>query len=170
MFVPIVAACAAGAAFNVAFDLIGNWLSGRKTTLGGLLFSAATGCIAGLIGLGAGKILAEALDAAKAYIDGLKIVRAVSGLTFQIGDHVTDAMVSRGWSPTLIQDTIINPIRTVPTRDTGHLPGGAGVLNDPATAFFRADGTYVVRNDITGDIVQISDRNDPTWITRLPPR
>lgn len=35
--------------------------------------------------------------------------------------------------------------------------------NDLATAYIRTDGSYVVRNDITEDIVQISDRNDPDW-------
>jgi RHS repeat-associated protein len=78
MILPIVAACLGGAAFNVAFDLIGNWLSGRKTTLGGLLFSAATGCIAGLIGFGLGKVINEAWDAAKAYLEGLKVARTVA--------------------------------------------------------------------------------------------
>ncbi len=35
--------------------------------------------------------------------------------------------------------------------------------NDPATVSIRTDGSYVVRNDRTEDIVQVSDRNDPDW-------
>ena len=61
MFAPILVACAAGAAFNVAVDLFTNWLSGRKSTLGGLLVSAAVGCVGGVIGLGAGKLFGWAL-------------------------------------------------------------------------------------------------------------
>lgn len=52
MIAPFVAACLGGAVFNVAFDIFFNWLSGRKTTLGGLIQDAAVGCIAGLIVLG----------------------------------------------------------------------------------------------------------------------
>ncbi|WP_429244211.1 colicin E5-related ribonuclease [Luteibacter sp. 621] len=36
-------------------------------------------------------------------------------------------------------------------------------MNDPATAYYSRSGGYVVRNDVTGDIVQISNRNDPGW-------
>lgn len=35
--------------------------------------------------------------------------------------------------------------------------------DDPATMYFDKDGNYVVRNDRTGDIVQVSNKNDPTW-------
>jgi hypothetical protein len=72
---------------------------------------------------------------------------------------------SRGWTKESVNDTISDPDRTVPTRDTRHLPGG-GRMDDPATAFINADGSYVVRNDVTGDIVQVSDRFDPDW--KLP--
>jgi RHS repeat-associated protein len=39
-----------------------------------------------------------------------------------------------------------------------------GRMNDPATAYYSREGGYVVRNDRTGDIVQVSDRNDPDWV------
>lgn len=38
-------------------------------------------------------------------------------------------------------------------------------MDDPATAYIDAAGNYVVRNDVTGDIVQVSDRFDPNWIS-----
>lgn len=47
-------------------------------------------------------------------------------------------------------------------RDRRYLPGGVR-LDEPATAYVRADGGYVVRNDSTGDIVQISNLNAPDW-------
>ncbi len=36
---------------------------------------------------------------------------------------------------------------------------------NPATAYFNQDGSYVVRDDVTGELVQVSDRtNPPNWI------
>ncbi len=39
-------------------------------------------------------------------------------------------------------------------------------LDDPATAYYASDGSYVVRNDKTGEITQISNKNDPNWIAK----
>lgn len=36
-------------------------------------------------------------------------------------------------------------------------------MNDPATAYIDESGHYVVINDRTNDVVQISNRNDPDW-------
>jgi hypothetical protein len=71
-------------------------------------------------------------------------------------------MVKRGWSRGAVDNAISNPSRIVTTRDTRHLPGG-GRMDDPATAYYGKDGGYVVRNDRTGDIVQVSDRTDTNW-------
>jgi len=79
-----------------------------------------------------------------------------------IGKHVQGQMSKRGWTETEIEDIINHPVRTVPTRDTRHLPGG-GRMDDSATGYVRSDGSYVIRNDRTGDIVQVSNRNDPNW-------
>ena len=79
-----------------------------------------------------------------------------------IGTKVQGQLSTRGWSRSSIDDAISNPIRTVTTRDTRHLPGGER-MNDPATAYYSRTGGYVVRNDRTGDIVQVSKRNDPNW-------
>jgi RHS repeat-associated protein len=50
--VPWLAACAAGAAFQVAIDMAVNSLSGRKNGIRGAAGSAASGCIGGLLGFG----------------------------------------------------------------------------------------------------------------------
>lgn len=73
-------------------------------------------------------------------------------------------MGKRGWTEEAIQETLDNPVRTVKTRDTRWLPGSDGPLDDPATAYYASDGSYVVRNDKTGEITQISNKNDPNWI------
>ena len=73
-------------------------------------------------------------------------------------------MGKRGWTEEAIQETLDNPVRTVKTRDTRWLPGADGPLDDPATAYYASDGSYVVRNDKTGVITQISNKNDTNWI------
>ncbi len=71
----------------------------------------------------------------------------------------------RGWTPETVLRTIEEPFRTVKTRDTRYVPEGRR-LDNPATGYINEDGSYVIRNDETGDIVQVSDRTDPNW--KLP--
>ncbi|MES1189699.1 MAG: colicin E5-related ribonuclease [Steroidobacter sp.] len=71
-------------------------------------------------------------------------------------------MSARGWTTKSINDAINRPLRTVATRDTRYLSDGSR-MNAPATAFYGRSGGYVVRNDATGDIVQVSDRYDQNW-------
>jgi hypothetical protein len=85
-----------------------------------------------------------------------------------VSDKIKKWMGPRGWTEADIRGTIRNPEKTVRTRDVRHKKGG-GQENDPATAYFDQNGSYVVRNDKTGDIVQVPDRNDPNWIQILPP-
>ncbi|MBA2680168.1 MAG: hypothetical protein H0U76_17450, partial [Ktedonobacteraceae bacterium] len=84
-------------------------------------------------------------------------------LPYTLNDHVDLAhLAKRGWTTKQIEETFADPARIVETRDTRHIKGG-GNENDPATAYYSRDGGYVVRNDVTGDIVQVSNRNNPTW-------
>jgi Colicin E5 ribonuclease domain len=71
-------------------------------------------------------------------------------------------MGKRGWTKESVDDTIRNPDRTVATRDTRWRADGTR-SDDPATAYINEDGSYVVRNDTNGSIVQVSDRFDPGW-------
>jgi len=68
----------------------------------------------------------------------------------------------RGWSQESVDETIQNPDKTVSTRDTRWRPDGTQ-RNDSATAYIDKDGNYVVRNDVDGTIVQISDKFNPNW-------
>jgi hypothetical protein len=70
-------------------------------------------------------------------------------------------MEPRGWTRALIEGTIRNPNQTGRTRD--QRSAVKEKRDEPATAYFRSDGSYVIRNDRTKEIVQISDRNDPDW-------
>jgi hypothetical protein len=101
--------------------------------------------------------------AAKAGDDVARLATKALGPGTNIGSHVAPQMAGRGWTERLIESTIARPARTVTTRDTRRIRGG-GRMDDPATAYYSPRGGYVVRNDRTGDIVQISDRTDPNWI------
>jgi len=67
-----------------------------------------------------------------------------------------------------VQGTVNGAERTQPTVDQRFTATGDR-LNDPATAYFNKDGSYVVLNNNTHDVVQVSNRNDPDWIPNLPP-
>ncbi|MBO1345957.1 MAG: hypothetical protein EBE86_000470 [Hormoscilla sp. GUM202] len=79
-------------------------------------------------------------------------------------------LAKRGWTVAMVQATINNPYRTVATNDTKIFVRSRSVApaignrnNDPATAYINQDNSYVVRNDNTGTVVQISNRNDSNW-------
>ncbi|MBO1348474.1 MAG: hypothetical protein EBE86_014270 [Hormoscilla sp. GUM202] len=72
-------------------------------------------------------------------------------------------MSKRGWKQQSVVATIQNPASTAATRDNRYNIDGTQ-KNEPATVYYRSDGHYVVCNDLTGDIVQVSDTNDPNWI------
>ncbi len=74
-----------------------------------------------------------------------------------ITPKIDKQITSIGWSNSSINETIVNPYSegTSLNRATG---------ND-ATAYFNSDGSYVVVDNKTKEIVQISNRNNPNWIT-----
>ncbi|MFM0635994.1 colicin E5-related ribonuclease [Paraburkholderia metrosideri] len=79
-------------------------------------------------------------------------------------NKIVGQMKKRGWTQADVEATIAHPSRTVPTRDNRFIPNGNGARrDDPATAYIRDDGHYVVRNDVNGTIVQVSDRYDTGW-------
>ncbi|MDQ3000687.1 MAG: hypothetical protein M3Y08_05445 [Fibrobacterota bacterium] len=74
----------------------------------------------------------------------------------KIDKKISDQMQNRGWDENSVQETIKNPHKTAKAVDRT-------ANNEPATAYFNKDGHHVVRNDKTGRIVQVSDKNDPLW-------
>ena len=83
------------------------------------------------------------------------------GVVVRYSPKIRRQMERRGWADELIKDTIRSPMQTGETVD--HRTVGDQKRDEPATAYFRADGSYVVRNDRTKEIVQLSDRHDPNW-------
>jgi len=80
-----------------------------------------------------------------------------------IETKIAQQMGTRGWSAEAIESVITSPAKTVVTRDTRFDPVTGTRLNDPATGYISQDGAYIVRNDRTGQVVQVSNKNDPTW-------
>lgn len=80
-----------------------------------------------------------------------------------IESKIARQMKKRGWTEKDVENTIENPSRTTKTRDMRNLEDGSGRRDEPATAYVRDDGSYVVRNDVDGTVVQVSDRNNPNW-------
>ncbi|TGL66538.1 TIGR04388 family protein [Leptospira kmetyi] len=83
-------------------------------------------------------------------------------LISKIETKILKQMEKRGWTVEKIDSVVNSPSKMVDTWDTRWKPDGSKV-NDPATAYINADGSYVVRNNRTGEIVQVSDRFDPNW-------
>jgi len=85
-------------------------------------------------------------------------------VNFFIGDEVSTNVTDkisrqagkRGWTTSSIDETIESPYTTRSATNKAN--------DNPATAFFNKDGSYVVRDNKTGDVIQISNRNDPHWV------
>lgn len=73
-----------------------------------------------------------------------------------ITDKISRQAGKRGWTTSDIDGTIDSPYTTRSATNKAN--------DNPATAFFNKDGSYVVRDNKTGDVIQISNRNDPNWV------
>jgi hypothetical protein len=70
-----------------------------------------------------------------------------------IPPKIQDQMGPRGWTVDDIENTVQNGVR-VPTHN--HLNP-----NNPASGYVNPDGSYVIVDDVTGEVIQVSDRNRP---------
>ena len=62
----------------------------------------------------------------------------------------------RGWNNTDIQNILDSPVLT--RKNINKATGNS------ATYYYRPDGHYVVRDDVTGDIFHVSNTHDPKWV------
>ena len=64
-------------------------------------------------------------------------------------------MGRRGWTQESVMSVVNNPftIRVSTNKANGN----------PATAYYDIYGNYVVVDDVTKEVVQVSDTNDPNW-------
>jgi len=109
--------------------------------------------IGGAPGVGAG---------VRAGSEALAAAASSSEVTTTFGSKIEAQLGKRGWTKDEVNGTIASPDRTAATTDSRYLSDGSR-MSDPATAYINKDGSYVVRNNKSGDVVQISNRNDPNW-------
>jgi hypothetical protein len=74
-----------------------------------------------------------------------------------IDNKITAQLAARGWTVQQINEVTNRPPIGVSIDSTAGNP-------EPATLYGSRIGGYVVVNDRTGRVVQISDKNDPNWI------
>lgn len=106
--------------------------------------------------------VAVALEAGGGWKAG--VTSGASKTAFTIEHKIAGQMGERGWTFESISSAIDSPVKTVLTKDTRFDPSIGKRLNQPATAYYAQDGSYVVRNDMTGKIVQVSNKFDKGWI------
>ena len=90
----------------------------------------------------------------------IKSSELVFGSSTKSTQKLMNQMNSRGWTEDLIRNTVDNPytIRTSVNKATGN----------SATVFYTQQGSYVIVDDVTKAIVQISDNINPsTWAPDL---
>jgi hypothetical protein len=63
---------------------------------------------------------------------------------------------NRGWAQSDIDDLVSHPVETKATVNKA--------TGNSATVYYRGDGHYVVKDDITGEIFHVSDTYDSDWI------
>ncbi|WP_080495349.1 hemagglutinin repeat-containing protein [Burkholderia ubonensis] len=81
-----------------------------------------------------------------------------------IDTKIADQLGERGWTESDIQAAIKNGATgtSIDKRSATKSPDGVA-RNDPATVYGTPNG-YVVVNDRTGEVVQVSNKRDPGWI------
>ena len=87
----------------------------------------------------------------------IKSADSIFGSSTKSKQKLMSQMDSRGWSEELLNNTVDNlyTIRISMNKATGN----------PATVFYTQRGSYVIVDDITKQIVQISDNINPsTWV------
>ena len=79
-----------------------------------------------------------------------------TGDNVKIDDKIAGQLGERGWTEEGIRDL-------TKTEPSGTSVDNTGGRNDPATVYGTKDGGHVVVNDKTGNVTQVSDRNDSDW-------
>jgi hypothetical protein len=78
------------------------------------------------------------------------------GSTKKSAKKLGNQMNNRGWTKETVQDTVDNPYTT--RQSTNKSTGNS------ATAYYTEDGAYVIIDDVTNEVVQVSDRFDSKWV------
>jgi hypothetical protein len=153
-----LAAIAAGAGGEVGGGLL------DATGVGALVGVPVNVASAALITAGAGMTAVSATDMGHNLTHMAQDANNASGRSGGSGDpklsfddKVDGQMGPRGWTQGEVEQTVRDPSATHPVWD--YTSG----TREPATAYERNNGSYVVVNDSTGQVVQVSDANNPNW-------
>jgi RHS repeat-associated protein len=104
---------------------------------------------------GAGDIFNLAQDAVRAVEQAAE--DAASSRDLSYSPKILRQMGPRGWTQAAIENAVDHPVAT---HDVWDYTSGT---QQPATAYESSNGGYVVVNDATHDVVQVSDVNDSEW-------
>lgn len=112
-----------------------------------------------LIGAGIGAVAGAAAGAAIGLAIGASYTTIATAKnfakSFKITAKISKQMSKRGWTQSLIKETILKNVgRKAKNKATGKV----------ATAYFTSSGAYVVIDNVTKEIIQISNRYDSGWI------
>lgn len=129
--------------------VVDSWKQYAKS--GDIIFDLATG-LGGGVAVGTSKVVGK-----------LKAIKIARNINIKLGSKITKQMPNRGWSKEDVVNTITKPSKKVKWKDVRWNPETGKKNNEPATAFYNKDGSYVVKNDITGDIVQVSNKTKADW-------
>ena len=97
--------------------------------------------------------------------DGTNAISAAEGAgigsqdatSLAFSQKILSQLASRGWTQGSVEDTYAQPFAT---HDVWDFTSGG---KEPATAYVQPGGGYVVVNDDSGQVVQVSDLNNPNW-------
>ena len=120
-----------------------------------LAFAGVVVAFADVTGIGhdAGKFMESIQDASKGRGKGDSIV---FGSDTKSVTKLNNQMVKRGWSETTVRDTVSKPYTTRVSTNKA--------TGNPATVYYNQSGGYVIIDDVTDVIVQVSDNINPsTW-------
>jgi hypothetical protein len=100
-----------------------------------------------------------AVDDGAQLLDGDVPLETTTTPEVTVGTNITGKiqgqMANRGWTEDNINNTIDSPYTT---REALNKATG-----NSATAYYNEDGSYVVKDNVTGDVVQISKVGDTNW-------
>ena len=88
---------------------------------------------------------------------------------FSYAKKIGKQIFKRGWDDGRIAEAIKNPSESFGWTDSRNLPEGGKVAAEPSTVYYHPDGGYVVRNNLTNDIIQVSNLHDPGWVGNWDP-
>jgi hypothetical protein len=87
-----------------------------------------------------------------AMVKWLRLLAKAGRLGMNITPKIAKQLAGRGWTPELVEQTINKYFTTRPALNKA--------TGNKATAYFNKDGSHVVVDDVTKDVIQVSNRKD----------